>query len=481
MKHLKAELLSFSCHTQFFNKYQEMMGWKREARFSHCLYRFIMAAVVLTAVISSCSKASKQEEETIIIEETKLSLAYAQKELSRLPNEFELTVTSNGKWSIESDSEWVFIDPDHSEYINSMSLIIRVDENKTASKRTATLKFLYGEKTAFFKIIQDKLDAVINVSLASISFGHHPAEKNILVTSNCGWLAKENAQWIKIRPSTGLVGNFEMNIYVEPNQNLADRTGEIRIWNEDYNTEKIVKINQSGQKTENNHDYIDEYGINWGQGFEYGGLIWAPVNCGYNEKDYPYGKMYQWGRKFGLGYKDETYSDISGYEIAENWTGKNGEENASIFYKSADDSKFAYDWIKEGDNTFWNLAKEENPAKNKKLDPCPDGWRIPTAFEMKTLVDYAAYEWVIKENIPGYRFFDGSENGNTEFSLFFPAGGRLNVQDGKALDRNFEAYYWTISTTETGSSTYLYFNKNDHSLNKQGSRAGGCLLRCIKE
>lgn len=48
-------------------------------------------------------------------------------------------------------------------------------------------------------------------------------------------------------------------------------------------------------------DYVDEYGINHGQGIEVGGVIWAPVNCGYkaataDSKGFPYGKLYQWGR-----------------------------------------------------------------------------------------------------------------------------------------------------------------------------------------
>ena len=49
-------------------------------------------------------------------------------------------------------------------------------------------------------------------------------------------------------------------------------------------------------------DYIDEYGINHGQGVKIGAIVWAPVNCGYHETDYPYGKLYQWGRKHGQGY-----------------------------------------------------------------------------------------------------------------------------------------------------------------------------------
>ena len=40
-------------------------------------------------------------------------------------------------------------------------------------------------------------------------------------------------------------------------------------------------------------DYIDEYGINHGPGVEIGGVVWAPVNCGYHETDFKYGKLYQ--------------------------------------------------------------------------------------------------------------------------------------------------------------------------------------------
>ena len=37
-------------------------------------------------------------------------------------------------------------------------------------------------------------------------------------------------------------------------------------------------------------DYVDEWGINHGKGIVIGGVTWAPVNCGYHETDYPYGK-----------------------------------------------------------------------------------------------------------------------------------------------------------------------------------------------
>ena len=48
-------------------------------------------------------------------------------------------------------------------------------------------------------------------------------------------------------------------------------------------------------------DYIDEYGVNHGKGVVLGRHVWAPVNCGYHQTDFPYGKHYQWGRKYGQG------------------------------------------------------------------------------------------------------------------------------------------------------------------------------------
>ena len=48
-------------------------------------------------------------------------------------------------------------------------------------------------------------------------------------------------------------------------------------------------------------DYIDEYGVNHGKGVNIDGVIWAPVDCGYHAVNYPYGKLYQWGRKYGQG------------------------------------------------------------------------------------------------------------------------------------------------------------------------------------
>ena len=142
-------------------------------------------------------------------------------------------------------------------------------------------------------------------------------------------------------------------------------------------------------------DYIDEYGVNHGQGVKIGETVWAPVNCGYHATDFKYGKLYQWGRKYGQGYsgtlydangsKVGTYSDavvptiVSGpVDLA---TGQS-KDNENIFYNNSSDP---WDWLSPQDDELWNSGTEENPVKTE-YDPCPEGWRVPTLAEVEILV-----------------------------------------------------------------------------------------------
>src|SRR5574344_857451 len=103
-----------------------------------------------------------------------------------------------------------------------------------------------------------------------------------------------------------------------------------------------------------------ENGVSYGFGITIGSTTWAPVNCGYapylsaSDKGYPYGKLYQWGRKDGQGYdsNDATYPsganlvtgavDLSfGQDIA----------NAAKFYMN---TSSPYDWLSSKTDNLWN-------------------------------------------------------------------------------------------------------------------------------
>ena len=132
--------------------------------------------------------------------------------------------------------------------------------------------------------------------------------------------------------------------------------------------------------------YIDEYGINHGPGVEIDGVVWAPVNCGYHETDYPWGKLYQWGRKYGQGYSGIQY-DVNGNNIGKisdatvpvieeggvSVVVGNNKNNENVFYQGT--FKYDYDWVYPQDGKLWNIGTESGPVKTE-YDPCPDGWRV---------------------------------------------------------------------------------------------------------
>ena len=233
-------------------------------------------------------------------------------------------------------------------------------------------------------------------------------------------------------------------------------------------------------------DYIDEYGINHGQGVEIDGVVWAPVNCGYHETDFKYGKLYQWGRKYGQGYDGGLfdgdwnymgdYSDSSVPEIVEGPVSLSvgqSKDNENKFYYN---SSYSYDWCSPQDDKLWNSGTEENPKKTE-YDPCPEGWRVPTYSELDELNNN--YSSLTSENDQKGRWFSGSESYSPSApQVFFPAAGYRDDTDVNAHDRGRGGLYWSSRPGSTGAYR-LRFSSCDVYLSYYG-RANGYSVRCVQ-
>lgn len=235
------------------------------------------------------------------------------------------------------------------------------------------------------------------------------------------------------------------------------------------------------------NDYIDEYGINHGEGVEIDGVVWAPVNCGYHATDFKYGKLYQWGRKYGQGYNGDfyidyelngTYSDSS-FPIIEEGpvTLEVGQSanNANIYY---DVKAEPYNWLTAHDPLLWNEGTEESPIKTQH-DPCPNGWRVPTYIEMEKLIINSS-SWIEDSNgQKGYWFSGTSEYTSTSSSLFLPASGFIN---SNPMWRGRAGSYWT-SKSDYVSRNYAYrLGITPTSIDYNGSDfCMGYSIRCVQE
>ena len=244
---------------------------------------------------------------------------------------------------------------------------------------------------------------------------------------------------------------------------------------------------ESGQGSEPQEgDYIDEYGINHGQGIEIDGVVWAPVNCGYHTTDFQYGKLYQWGRKYGQGYDGGLY-DVSGSYVGtysdatvpDFVSGPGGlavglsEDNENIFYKA---TSSPYDWLHPQDGKLWNSGTEENPVKTE-YDPCPAGWRVPTYAELEGLMQNYSF-WTSEGGQTG-RWLSGSNPHSEVVSqVFFPAAGRRS-SGGGANDRGYTGTYWS-SRPYLNLAYNLRFYSGDVYKNYD-YRAYGFSVRCVQD
>ena len=235
-------------------------------------------------------------------------------------------------------------------------------------------------------------------------------------------------------------------------------------------------------------DYIDEYNENHGKGIVVGMTVWAPVNCGYHKTDFKYGKLYQWGRKYGQGYSGDLY-DVSGSEVGTysdatvptieeggvSVVTGNHKSKANIFYTGT--SSYNYDWVDPQDGKLWNSGSESNPVKTE-YDPCPEGWRVPTHAELSELrQNYSS--WTSVEGQPGYWFSGASSYTENVRQVFFPAASYRD-DGGYAYDRSLSGRYW--SSRPISSRAYsLYFDSGYVNMSGSDYRAYGDSVRCVQE
>jgi len=234
--------------------------------------------------------------------------------------------------------------------------------------------------------------------------------------------------------------------------------------------------------------YIDEYGINHGPGVKIGGVVWAPVNCGYHETDYPWGKLYQWGRRYGQGYSGSLY-DVNGKNIGEisdatvpvieeggvSVATGNHENNENVFYLGM--YSYNYDWVYPQDSKLWNIGTESDPVKTE-YDPCPEGWRVPTYAELDELSNNKSSWTTNDKQQPGYWFSGSSSYKSSVPQVFFPSAG-LRYYDDDALNRGYSGNYWS-SQPDVYRTYSLGFNGSLVLMNGY-SRAEGLSVRCVQD
>lgn len=380
-----------------------------------------------------------------------------------------LGVIANNEWSASANADWVSISPASGQGSDqASSVIITVTKNNTTKERTAEVTFVseYLVKTV---TITQAPKPYINISHYSLDFFCNGGSVAVNVDSNYDWEAWADVEWVNVSPSYGAGdGNpVSVKITASPNEGKSARSATVIF--SAGNITKVIYVSQKGQET-----YIDEYGIDHGQGVKIGETVWAPVNCGYHATYFKYGKLYQWGRRYGQGYDSADSSVPKLVKGPVSLSTGQSKDNENKFYQSASSP---WDWCSSQNDYLWNSGTEKNPVKTE-YDPCPEGWRVPTYAELDELKNNYS-SWTSVNNQSG-RWFSGSKPYSSSVPrVFFPAAGSLYDLTGDADHRDDAGYYWS-SRPDSSMASYLHFHVSTISM-KDFYRASGYSVRCVKE
>lgn len=159
-----------------------------------------------------------------------------------------------------------------------------------------------------------------------------------------------------------------------------------------------------------------------------------------------YGDLYQWGRDSD-GHEKRT-SQTTSTLSSNNTPGHGNYITASV--------ESNYNWRSPKDDSLW---QGENGINN----PCPEGFRIPTAAEWEAELS----SWSSKKS-----------SGAFESPLKLPVAGRRNYGDG-SISVGLTSNYWSGSVDGTIAQS-LYFYSDEALMLFSGLRAKGLSERCIK-
>ncbi|MCL2041217.1 MAG: fibrobacter succinogenes major paralogous domain-containing protein [Bacteroidales bacterium] len=209
------------------------------------------------------------------------------------------------------------------------------------------------------------------------------------------------------------------------------------------------------------------------------GVCWATRNLdvggGFVDNFEDYGAYFQWGRKSD-GHEDSSSPTVTGPISGGDLDG-DGQPAGSYIGKFITGDSSPYDWRTPQDGTLWNAGTESAPEKTVN-DPCPCGWRVPTKADFDKLVNetYVTWLWTTKNGVNGYLLTDNATNA----SLFLPAAGYRNSNNGALYNAGTAGHYW--SSTPNGSyAFYLYFYSGNFYVNNSNNRANGFSVRCVAE
>ncbi|MGN0006688.1 MAG: hypothetical protein ACI35T_01165 [Alistipes sp.] len=294
--------------------------------------------------------------------------------------------------------------------------------------------------------------------------GTEGATSEILVRANCDiypsiQYSGDDTDWASVDvdysyTTTDSDGFTTYRYVVTANENHTIDSRSCTVVITDYNSGLVKNVAVNQAAGEGDITIILEDDTQWvGTSVVLAGVRWYPVNCGFS-KTQPFGRLYQWGRRYGLKYTEST-PDYTVHEYTTTpFSTLHPENDVYYWTKRGDADK---DWytsefeISEADEAAGEPTKKlpegwVDIADNAEIgNPCPEGWRVPTLDELTALNDLFVSA-VEKDELYHGKFSDG------ENTLLLPLAGFVDPWYSTGYNTspygwNSQAYYYSSTRT----------------------------------
>ena len=200
------------------------------------------------------------------------------------------------------------------------------------------------------------------------------------------------------------------------------------------------------------------------------------------------GLLYQWGRKDPfLG--SSSISDDNEAKSTITWPSavSSDSSNGTIAYAIANpttfitENRYILDWYYTDSDPTYNTRWTTSANTKSIYDPCPAGWRVPDSGKdgvwSKALGSSSEFKNVF-ENVDRGMNFSGKFG--SDQTIWYPAPGFRGYSDGSFSKVAYYGLYWAASTYGQRANNLCIYDDGTVA-SRNGSRAYGCSVRCIKE
>ncbi len=175
-----------------------------------------------------------------------------------------IIIEANGNWTVSSDQQWITLTPNNGG--NGQTVLkVTAEKNRVDESRKAELKFVSGEYSHRYNVIQHEGELVVewNITPHIADFVFQGETRKIYVTSNADWQLTTNQSWVTFNIDNGYKGTTAIEATATANTEDKNRIAEVTFVSGDFS--KQYFINQEADKDE---DYVPSgYSLVWEEEF----------------------------------------------------------------------------------------------------------------------------------------------------------------------------------------------------------------------